>query len=90
MKGLRRQVLDQEVHPVKNEGTDLIDEGITTAAKAALVVDVSSTEGTDLIDEGITTRQTGFFRTCGVPSREGTDLIDEGITTPQAGRQTRP
>ena len=39
------------------EGTDLIDEGITTFLSIECLLLSSNPEGTDLIDEGITTRQ---------------------------------
>ena len=37
------------------EGTDLIDEGITTSSESPLAYFSRGLEGTDLIDEGITT-----------------------------------
>ena len=49
-----RSAPDEAGNPA--EGTDLIDEGITTSLNTLWLRIGSQSEGTDLIDEGITTR----------------------------------
>ena len=55
MKGLRLFGAGCHSDNPEQEGTDLIDEGITTPYWVTVNSDRNVHEGTDLIDEGITT-----------------------------------